>query len=95
MSDIAKNVIPFPSPSIQNIIAEWESKAPLLSPNNRDEGISFLRKMVDDLARRSDTLPESRDAIIESIDRLRKPRRGAESPSRTKSNQPRASICSG
>ena len=65
-TDIAKNVINFPSSSIQNIIADWESKA----PSDSQEGSVYLLKMADDLVRKIAALPDKRDAINKSIDAL-------------------------
>jgi hypothetical protein len=74
MSDIAKNVIPFPSPSIQNIIAEWERKSYQSDPH------TFLVEMASALAQNWRNIDkdataereESKQAIIRALDRRAK-----------------------
>jgi putative DNA primase/helicase len=67
MSDIAKNVIHFPSSLIHEDIAHWESKTP-----PKDEAAAHLLKMADHFARRLEKEPAARDEVVQSLDRVRK-----------------------
>ena len=63
------NVVSFPAPSLSSVneaIAEWESKA----PSDSQDGAAYLVKMADDLARKVAAMPDKRDPITKSINAL-------------------------